>query len=179
MKNKLFWPIILVAVVVIVESVILFTGGKVTPKNVVVNKDIPEVKPTEIIKKSQLSFYWINSDKPILMLKADDTVSIDAIDLYISYKGGEVLSVKNLGDLPKPSFQKISKEKSLVVLNYLVSAADGLKLSAGQEIKVLELEVKNTNNLKLSIDSKTQVVENGSAKVLPFNSQELIINSSL
>lgn len=177
MKNKLFWPIVLVTVVIIVESVMLFTNNKPTLKSV--DKDIPEVKPTEIIKKDELSFYWVNSEKPVLMLKANDSVAIDAIDLYINYQNGEVINVNNLGDLPKPSFQKISKDKSLVVLNYLISAADGLKLEKGQEVKVLQLEVKNTADLKLTIDGKTQVVENGSAKVLPFNSEDLIINSSL
>lgn len=177
MKNKLFWPIILVAVVVIIESVMLFTNNKPTLKNVV--KDTSDVKPTEVIRNDKLSFYWVNSEKPVLMLKANDSVAIDAIDLYIGYKDGEVISVNNLSDLPKPSFQKISKDKSLVILNYLISAADGLKLEKGQEIKVLQLEVKNSAALKLSIDQKTQVVENGSAKVLPFNSKNLIINSSL
>jgi len=41
------------------------------------------------------------------------------------------------------------------------------------------LSVNSGDVGELSIDSKTQVVENGSAEVLPFNSQKLIINGTL
>jgi hypothetical protein len=175
MKNKLFWPIVLVAVVVIIESVLLLSARKqsVVKEATVVNT----VTAPVVVEQKALDFTWLNeAGKVTLMMKADRAIAVDAIDLYVGYQGGEVTTVTNLGDLPKPSFQKISKEKSLVVLNYLISAPEGLKLAAGQEIKVIQLTGKET---QLSIDPKTQVVENGTAKVLPFNNQNLVINSAL
>jgi hypothetical protein len=174
MKNKLFWPIVLVAVVVIIESVLLLSSKEQQKRESVM---VNTVTPTTAVEEKVVDFSWLNeSGKVTLIMKANRTIAIDAIDLYVAYTGGEVASVTNLGDLPKPSFQKISKDNSLVVLNYLISATEGLKLTAGQEIKVIQLTGKET---QLSIDSKTQVVENGTAKVLPFNSQNLIINSTL
>jgi hypothetical protein len=108
-------------------------------------------------------------------------VSIDAIDLYIGYKGGKVESVKNSGELPKATFSKISSEKSLVVMNYLISETDGFLLEPGEIIKIVELQItpSSTESSEFFIDAKTQVVENGTAKVLPFSSNNLIVNSTL
>jgi len=175
MKNKLFWPIVLVAAVIIVESVLLLSNNKNQQKTETIA--VKTVTPTIVVEGKAVDFSWINeTGKVTLMMKANRAVAIDAIDLYVAYKGGEVTLVTSLGDLPKPSFQKISKDKSLVVLNYLISAPEGLKLAAGQEIKVIQLTGKET---QLAIDTKTQVVETGSAKVLPFNSNELIIKGTL
>ena len=122
MKNKLFWPIVLVAVVVIIESVLLLSS-KNGQKND--NAGKVEVTPTVAIEEKAVDFIWLKetTDKVTLTIKANKAVAIDAIDLYIGYAGGQIMTVNNLGDLPKPSFQKIRKEKTLVVLNYLISEA--------------------------------------------------------
>ena len=176
----MFWPIIVVAIIIMVESVLLLSNNQ--NKN---NEDYNQAKilPTQEVKVEEVvGFDWLQENgKAILVMKANDEVSIDAIDLYIGYKDLEVVSIKNLGELPKPSFSKISTEKSLVVMNYLISVTEGFKMVPGQVIRVAELELSSiiTEDAELSIDTKTQVVENGTAKVLPFSSKNLIINSTL
>lgn len=183
MKNKLFWPIIVVAVVIIIESVMLLSDNKLS-KNETTNNIKTEVLPTnEVNEEKVFSFDWVkeNNNKIILVMTANKEVSIDAIDLYIGYKGTKVSSIKNFGELPKATFSKISPEKSLVVMNYLISEADGFLIQAGKTIKIAELQItpSSTETSEFFIDAKTQVVENGTAKVLPFNSNNLIVNSTL
>jgi hypothetical protein len=180
MKNKLFWPIIIVAIVIMAESVLLLSGNQLkTTKTEVVT----DIVPTEEVKNVEaVSFEWMYEEgKATLAMTANKKIAVDAIDLYIGYKDVTVNSVKNLNELPKPSFSKISSENSLVVMNYLINEAEGLIMMPGQIIQVTELDLKvNSEDVgELTIDSKTQVVENGTAKVLPFNSKKLIINSTL
>jgi len=179
MKNKLFWPIAIVAVVIIVESILLISGKQAGLK---INNPVDVIPSEETVPEDVVSFTWLNEEgsKPVLMLTANKKVAIDAIDLYIAYKGTKVNSVKNLDELPKPSFSKVSTEKSLVVMNYLISEDAGFNIDEGESVRVAQLDitVDPAKVTELSIDPKTQVVENGSAKVLPFNSQNLIINSA-
>lgn len=179
-NNKLFWPIIIVAIVIMVESVLLLSNNQ-SKKNE--NSNQVKILPTQEVNSEEIvSFDWLQEKgKAILVMKANKEVAIDAIDLYIGYKDVKVNSIKNLGNLPKPSFSKVSTEKSLVVMNYLISAAEGFKVMPEQYIRVAELELStiNTESAELFIDTKTQVVENGTAKVLPFSSKNLIINSTL
>ena len=180
MKNKLFWPIIIVAIVIMVESVLLLSNSQ--GKNNV-NSNQTKVLPTQEIKSEDVvSFDWLREEgKAILVMKANKEIAIDAIDLYIGFKDIKVTAIKNLGVLPKPSFSKISTEKSLVVMNYLISETDGFKVLPNQYIKVAEMELNSitSESAELFIDTKTQVVENGTAKVLPFSSKNLIVNSTL
>lgn len=178
MKNKLFWPIAIVAIVIMIESVMLMSDKKINKQESnPINGNLTE----EIVTKEVINFSWINEEtnKPILIMTANKKMAIDAIDLYIAYKGVKVNSVENLGELPKPSFSKVSTEKSLVVMNYLIADTDGFNIEEGQSIRVAQFGIKldPTKTAELSIDSKTQVVENGTVKVLPFNSKSLIVNS--
>jgi len=179
MKNKLFWPIAIVAIVIMVESVLLLTTkqGQKT-KKMVIDNGAPRVVQVE----DALSFEWQNEDnnKANLVMKANKSMSIDAIDLYVAYKNTKVKAVNNLNELPKPTFSKISTEKSLVVMNYLIPEVDGFKLAKGQSVRIAEFDLipNSTGSAELSIDPKTQVVENGTVKVLPFNSKSLIVNSA-
>jgi len=168
MKNKYFLLIILVAVVIIIESLILLTGGV-----------LPKKSPSADITTEAVSFSWRNETQPVLLMKANKDLSLDAIDLYLAYSGVVVNSATNMGDLPKPSFMKVSTEKSLVVLNYLISEPEGLAMKQGQEIEVLSLDIKEgVTDYEISVSPKTQVVENGTSKVLPFNNQSLIVKST-
>lgn len=127
---------------------------------------------SEVVKEEPIvEFTWIDEGmKRILEMRVKKTVAIDAIDLYISYKGVTINSVNNAGDLPKPSFSKISTEKSLVVMNYLISEAEGFSITSNQVVRVAELDITPFEGMspELSIDPKTQVVENRTAKVLPY-----------
>lgn len=180
MKNKLFLPIIVVTLIIMLESVLLLTTkqGQKT-KTMVTDTGSPRVTLIE----DAISFEWQNEDnnKANLVMKANKSMSIDAIDLYVAYKNTKVESVNNLNELPKPTFSKISTEKSLVVMNYLIPEVEGFKLVKGQSVRIAEFDLilNSTGSAELSIDAKTQVVENTTSKVLPFNSKNLIINSTL
>lgn len=169
MKNKLFWPIVIISLVIIVESIMLISNNK-NKKQVVVEEQTPMV--SEVVKKEPvIEFVWVDEGaKKVLEMRSKKTVAIDAIDLYISYKGATINSVKNAGDLPEPSFSKISTEKSLVVMNYLISEAEGFSMAYNQVIRIAELDITSIEGMmpELSIDPKTQVVENGTAEVLPY-----------
>lgn len=182
MKNKLFWPTIIVAVIIIVESVMLISNAQ-TKKPVVDDNNTEDIQNSETKTEYAVGFEWLEEEdgKPVLMLKANRDVSIDAIDLYIAYKNAKVNSIINSDELPKPSFSKISTEKSLVVMNYLISEPEGFKITAGQSVKVVKLGISpiSTEAADFSIDARTQVVENGTVKVLPFTSNNLIVNSTL
>lgn len=163
-----------------VESVLLLSGNQLkTTKTDVMTDTVP----TEEVKSEEaVVFEWMYEEgKATLTMIANKEIAVDAIDLYIGYENVTVNLVKNLDELPKPSFSKISSENSLVVMNYLMDDAEGLIMMPGQIIQVaeLDLEVNSEDIGELTIDSKTQVVENGTAKVLPFNSKKLIINSTL
>lgn len=180
MKNKLFIPIIVVTLIIIFESVLLLTSNRgQKTKTTVVDNGTSRVVQVE----DALSFEWQNKDnnKADLVMKANKNISIDAIDLYVAYKNTKVRSVNNLNELPKPTFSKISTEKSLVVMNYLIPEVDGFKLLKGQSVRIAEFDLipNSTESVELSIDAKTQVVENATSKVIPFNSKSLIINGSL
>lgn len=179
MKNKLFIPIIIVTLIIMLESVLLLTTkqGQKT-KTMVTDTGAPRVTLIE----EAVSFEWQNEDnKATLVMKANKNMSIDAIDLYVAYKNTKVKLVNNLNELPKPTFSKISTEKSLVVMNYLIPEVEGFKLAKGQSVRIAEFDLipTSTESVELSVDAKTQVVENVTSKVLPFNSKSLIINGSL
>jgi len=178
MKNKLFWPIAIIAIVIMLESVMLMSDKNINKQESnPINGNFAE----EVGTKDVINFSWTNEDtsKPILIMTANKKMAVDAIDLYVAYKGVTVNSVENLGELPKPSFSKVSIEKSLVVMNYLIAETDGFNIEEGQSIRVAQFDIKldPTKIAELSIDPKTQVVENGTVKVLPFNSKSLIVNS--
>lgn len=176
MKNKLFWPIVVLSMVIMIESVLLMSGGKNVKRNNILS-EIPLAgeESTENI----IDFSWSNEEtnRPILIMTANDRVAIDAIDLYIAYNGLIVNSVSNLNELPEPTFSKVSSEKSLVVMNYLISSENGFVVEKNQSIKVAQLEINLDSNktAELSIDPKTQVVENATVRVLPFNDKRLVI----
>lgn len=176
MKNKLFWPIVVLSMVIMIESVLLMSGGKNVKRNNILS-EIPLAgeESTENI----IDFSWSNEEtnRPILIMTANDRVAIDAIDLYIAYNGLIVNSVSNLNELPEPTFSKVSSEKSLVVMNYLISSENGFVVEKNQSIKVAQLEINLDPNktADLSIDPKTQVVENATVRVLPFNDTSLVI----
>ena len=179
MKNKLFWPIILVAIVIIVESLMLLSGSNKTETQLT---EVGQIQNEENISSSDIvSFTWTEEgEMATLVMTANSSVAIDALDLYLGYKNAEIDSVTNVGDLAEATFLKISPENSLIVMNYLISEADGLVLDAGQSVRIAEISLMNnsTEPAELFVDTKTQVVENGTAKVLPFNSESLIVNSS-
>lgn len=172
MKNKkLFWPIGILCVIVIAVSIMSLSQ----------KTDLNKAPVDEVVPEAKVSFTWENEEKPVLLMKANEEIAIDAIDLYIGYKGLVVDAVTNLNELPEASFSTISTDTSLVVLNYLISEVEGFKMSPGQVLRIVDLDVilDSDQSGELSIDPKTLVVETEISKVLPYTSENLMINSTL
>lgn len=173
MKKIFFLPIILLSTVVIAVSLFSISGQKEMTNN---NERVVEPQ----LKEEIITFNWQEGEKPVLLMSASKEVSIGAIDLYIGYKGVDVVKVNNLSELPKPAFFKISEKNNLIVINYLISEDEGFKLSAGQSVRVMELELSSelVSGAQLVVDEKTNVVENDTVEMVPYKSENLIIKSS-
>lgn len=185
-----------VAILIIVESIVLL-GKYNKPKAELIdnqqNDVVEEMSKNEIPKGNEaLTFSFDNvqlqnakvggSSDVNLMLTSTKDIAIDALDLYVSYNPSLVnVSSVNKGDkFVSPSFKKVSVDKKLVVMNFMVSEPSGYILKAGEVLVVAKLKVNFTfeGNAEFNLGEGTLVVENGSAKVLPFNSNKLVINVS-
>lgn len=177
-KNKILLILIpLVAVVIIIESVI-FLSRSTTKKGPQLLKEGSKT-PVSLSWKANSEVETGKGEEVVLSMASEKNVAIDAVDLYIKYDPTKV-TVDNVtfdAKFIKPSFNKISQEKGLVVVNYLVSAPKGFELKAGAGIDLARLKVsyQSEGEAGFEVGEGTLVVENGSAKVLPFNSSNLIV----
>ena len=170
MKNKNFFLVALVAIVIIAGSLFLISSSK--------SKTETEVKK---VGDEVATFEWQEGESPILMMKANRDLALDAVEVYLDYEGVVINSVTNAEDLPAPSFMKVSTAKSQVVANYLISDPEGLVLKKDQSVAILRLDIdqaSTANGYKITMNPQSQIVESKSSKVLPFNNQDLIIKST-
>ena len=171
-NNKLFWPIVLVAVIVIAESIIFLSKAE-QPVEQIVSEGIEEVTASPV-PESVVRFFWNKkSDNEItLMIESQKDLALDARDLEIAYEGVKVSSVTNAGVLPDPTAPKISTENSVIVTHYLISDEDGFKLTQGENVEILNIRFIPLNG-QLPVFSinrdKTLVVVSVTSKVLPYS----------
>ena len=171
MKNKSFFLVVLIAVVVIIGSLFLISSKSKKDTGTIVKKD------TEAVA----TFKWQEGLSPALVMTANRDLALDAVEIYLDYEGAVINSVTNAEDLPAPSFMKVSTAKSQVVANYLISDPEGFVLKKDQSVTVLRLNIDETsiaNGYKITMNPQSQLVESKSSKVLPFNNQDLIIKST-
>lgn len=173
-KNKYFLPVVLLSFIVISVSLFSILDRRSNTENRKMSADNQQ-------KNEMVTFSWQEGEKPVLLMSASQEVSIGAIDLYIGYKNVDVKGVKNFDELPEPAFSKVSANNSLVVLNYLIPEDDGFKIFPGQGVKVAEFEISSNseNGYELFIDGKTSIVDNDTVEMVPWRSEDLIINSTL
>jgi hypothetical protein len=184
-KNLLKILIPVLAVVVIVESIIFLNNTKT-----VVEVTGPVELPPVTVNNS-ITLEWgadvgdvktgVTSEIP-LYITSDKDVFIDALDLYINYDPNmiAIASATPGKSFVVPSFKSINKEKGMVVMNFLVSQPSGFNLKAGQKVEIVSFKTNfvKEGTVNLVLGDATLVVENASAKVLPFNSDKLVINVS-
>lgn len=173
MKNtKLFWPIVLVAVIVIAESII-FLSKTEQPVKQIVSEGNKEITASPV-PESVVRFFWNkkSDNKVTLMIESQKDLALDAIDLEIAYEGVKVNSVTSAGVLPNPTAPKISTESSVIVTHYLINDKDGFKLTQGKNVEVLNINFTPLNGqlpvFNINRD-KTLVVESVTSKVLPYS----------
>jgi len=182
-KNVVKILIPLIAILVVAEGVV-FISKLNTPKTEVV----PVVGKPAVLQPISLTWgetndVFVGSDGELpLFLTSDKDVFVDALDLYIEYDPSMVTvsEVTTNADFVEPSFKKVNPEKGMVVMNFLVSEATGFRLTAGTKIEIARLKVNyaKEGEVEFGLGEATLVVENATAKVLPFNSEKLVINIS-
>lgn len=200
MKKKQEWlkfVIPVVAVLIIVESIVVVSGlgKKKTDREVIKEETVLPV--TEKVEEDALLHFVFETDKKVLSvgeenkigvsLVSETDVNLDSVELYIRYDPSVFdISDLNHGDvLPEPAFIKASETKGLVVANFMIGEGNGLSLVDGDVIKVMDFVVKakqvgeygfSFNTGDVSTGSVTMLVENGSQSLVPFSTDELVIN---
>lgn len=207
-NNLLKFLIPLVAVVVIAESVMIVFG--LDKKQPIAEETTPALVEDQITNKVVTPVVTVKQEPVVaeVLFSVDSTLmkigkpskvtvsllpkkdlSVDAVDLYVKYNanGLDVSSPVSDKMAPKPQFIKVSKDKGLVVANYLISEAKGWQLVGGRVAGLLSFvvtpkvegsyvfEIGSGNS---NLVSATMIVENGTARVLPFSSSKLEIKAS-
>jgi len=198
-KNILTMGLVVVAVLVIIESIILVdkitntgTGSQlslidksVTPKAEVVNPDL-----TMSLRSDKGEVGLGEPVKITVNLTDKSTHKIDGIEVYVKYdlSAFDIIDMEYSDRLPKPDVAINSTKKGLVLVNYLISTpADGFVLDAN-ELKLLSFMAvpKKAGDFNFEINTDQQSSEsvsivaehalNGSVpKSLPLASNPLTI----
>jgi len=193
---KIILPII--AVLVIAESVVLVSGLNKNTQ-VVDEKSLTEPVVTKsVTPEGPVMFDLVMATKNKEMSVGKDYqievsslvksgVGLDAVNLYIKYDP-LAFDVSNLvygTKLPKPTFSKVSLQKSMIVVNYLISEKNGLKVTENENLSLLKFTArpKKAGNYSFEIssgngteESVTMIVENATSKALPYSSNKLTVN---
>ncbi|HOZ81018.1 MAG TPA: hypothetical protein PK370_02235 [Candidatus Woesebacteria bacterium] len=194
MENKKYLKFLipLVAVVVIIESVILI-GRSSANKKVVVDNNKPvevETKVVDLKLESATNELKMNGTATVnLLMSMKEKKSLDSLAYYVKYDptAFEVTNLKLSDRLPKPTFSKVSTNKSMIVANFMVADQKGLSLSDKEKLTVMSFDItaKKTGKFNFEIssgneakESVTMFVENATSKVLPYSSNQLTINVS-
>lgn len=184
---------------VLIQSVILISKYNRKTPQLQGELDLTEVKeqPT-VVKTVKDPVYQINltaknsqlslsqNSNVAVKLTGSSEHNVDSVNVYVKYdpEAFEVSNLKFGTKLPKPAFSKVSTLRGLVVANFLISDAKGLNLKKGEELAVMDFDIKpkKTGNFDFEIstgqemkESATMIVENGTAKVLPFTSNKLTV----
>lgn len=173
-NNKFFWPIVILAIVIIAESIMYFSSSRqeaVVEKTNEVSLTQTETGTSPEQDEGQLVFVWSQEKegKRVLSMTAQKDLGIGAIDLYIGFKDMKVMAAKNSGELPAPTTLNVSENKGLIEAHYLISNAKGFSVESGKSVKILEITSSSTGvNPTIYVDKKTQVVENEAARVIPY-----------
>jgi hypothetical protein len=200
MKEKKFMGIIIpvVAILVILESVVLVNSleqkGRQQVKidnsinvvdKVVENDKVEEPATLELIFGTPNKTLSVGKKYPIeLNLISKTTQSLDTAEIYIKYDPTAFV-VSRLtfeSKLTKPTFSKISEKQSVIVVNYLISEKNGVKLSASEILPLIKFDVvpKKTGDFEFEIstgnenkESVTMFIENATGKNLTYSSNKL------
>ena len=188
--------IIIVAVVVIFESVVIISNrgsavnvlpGEVNqmPTGVLNGEEAGAVSlavktETNAMKVKGAYKVWVE-------MTGKKAVNLDAIDLYVKYDKS-AFTVSNLdfsGMTVKPTFSKVSDLKSVVVVNYFMTESVGLVMTSGTSVNLVGFTVTpkkaGTYDFDISLGddsgtSKTMIVENQTSKEVAFDSQKLTVS---
>ncbi|MFA5828287.1 MAG: hypothetical protein WC841_02925 [Candidatus Shapirobacteria bacterium] len=189
---KILVPI--AAVLVIAESIILFSG--LAKKNLVVTPPGGDVAliPSEVVSNPDFSLVFagesqMQAGKPSMVevnMLAKNERSLDSLNLYVKYdpKSFDIDSLTFDPKLPSPTFSKVSTTKGMIVVNFLISDTQGMKLAEGDVLNLVSFEAtpKVVGDFSFEVstgngtnESATMFVENATAKALPYSGSKLTI----
>ncbi|MCL4384673.1 hypothetical protein M1116_04415 [Patescibacteria group bacterium] len=196
-----------VAALVIIESVVVLnnlTAKTKVPvqspeevevasgaKNPVVTPKVTEAPQADMVFEVQNKSMKQGQGYPVsLNMTTRKNYQIDSFDVYVKYDP-TAFEVSNLTfdpKLGKPTFSKVSSNTGLLVANIYLSSPKGLAVNANQDVlKLMGFTVtpKKTGVFNFEVntgngrgESATMMVENGTAKVIPFSSNPLEVNVS-
>lgn len=192
-NNKVLKVLIMVvAIVVIIESIVIITrmtqGQSVTimPKSVTPTVQKVESKEAKMMLAVNGNVVKGKASKLSLMVTPSVDLSVDAIDLYLKYDPTKVEVTKlNFVSGIKPTLNKISKDKGLIVVNYLITDKGGLKLTKGAGMNLVEADfvAKVAGETEFEITtgkstsgSGTMIIENETSREIPFEVSPLKIS---
>lgn len=183
--------IILVAVVVIIESVVII-GRLGQGKDVVFFKQTATESVTPVAEKSADLFLSTASEvwtkgktaKLDVNLMPKKNLAVDAIDLFVKYDPAKVDVTKlTFGDL-KPTLNKIKKESGLVIVNFLINDKGGAKFNADELAKLVTIDAvpKVSGEIMFEVatgksadGSVTMIIENETSDEIPFSANGLTV----
>lgn len=193
MKNKAVgYILMLVAVVVILESVVLI-GGLGKKETVVTEKTGTEsgkvvIKPAEVAWVLQTENVTMKVGKEYLVtvnLLPKKNLAVDGVEVFVKYPVGQVTvtGMKDGKGMPKSVLNMVSEKTSTLIGRYLMTGA-ALQLVDSQLVEVLTFEVQpikvGTFSLEISTGTESTettslVVENTTARAIPYESNKLTI----
>lgn len=189
-KEKLIKFLVpVVAVLVIIESVVLVNGAVKKKSELGVNPAVEKI-PAEAevrLEAAGTSMAVGEKIKMTLRLSTAKMYAFDAIESYVNYDVG-AFEVDNLvfeNDLPQPTISKISRDKGMIIVSYLIDEPAGYKLEAGSGVTLVSFEVtaKKSGSYDFEIatgptadGSVTMLVESVTSKAIPFEVNGVRIN---
>jgi hypothetical protein len=195
MKNKAVgYVLILVAVVVILESVVLI-GGLGKKEIAVTEKTGSEsgkvvTKPAEVtwvLETANTTMKVGNKYLVTVSLLPKQNLKIDGVEAFVKYPVGQiaVTAMKDGKGMPKSVLNMVSEKTSTLIGRYLMTGS-ALELVNGQPVEVLTFQVQplkaGTFSLEMStgtesMETTSLVVENTSARAVPYESNILTITA--
>ena len=202
-QNKIINMLVpVVAVIVLVESVMLIsnlnakkqndlmTDGSLE-NNALVSDNANEEQPVYRIIADTVNKEMNLARDEIVEVKAvgNSDRALDSISVYLKYDPDAFeVSVLTFDDkLPAPTFSKVSQSTGLIVANFLISEPEGLVVAEGEELTLMKFSAKplKTGTFSFALsdgseekEAKTMFVESMTSKILPYLTEELVVNVS-
>ena len=185
------------AIIVILEAVLLVsnlqmakkvvTNGSNNAAQVDQNPVAGELIAVEVMAES--NEFMVNKKNPVkVVMRAEKAMSLDSVNLFVKYdpKAFVLSELVSNEAIAKPVFEKISTEKGLVVVNYMI-AGSGFTVKAGEEIELASFVAtgKSVGDYTFEIstgaeakESATMFVDTDSSKAVPYSSSALTVTVS-
>lgn len=175
------------AVLVIIESVVLVSGALKKKSEVTVEETVDSA-PIQLSLTAEKASLSVGEELPVsFKLVTSEERAVDAIETYIKFDptAFEVSGLTFDNDLPQPTIAKVSRQKGMILVTYLVDEPSGYQLVADTEVALanFSLTAKKSGSYDLEITtslapagSASMVVDSANSEVIPFEVSNLKVN---